>query len=610
MLFVLLLGTAPAHASDPWDPNRKFCGRLLIIIAAAGEYYSGSKPKASDAEALDLISTDAYAHFLTLTRTDPKALPGYSIVMTSDPRLITKLSKLPQSLKEEAGFLGTIPASVDTFENLSSTDGKLSLLQRAIDNFANDKACLVAAASDERISQGQHLAKLPFLKVEIVIVTSNAGAYDIYTGIGLWPHASDSGTHEEWSHMSVYGNKLRDSMVARLMNRLRGALVQTFVTSCAGANIGEKFQVSDECSCYLSVTDHKALFYPTGGWMILKPNEKGAFNISSLATSSFSYFQTYGVRDMYLGGIIAPGSDAIFGVGHHENALQSFLYNSADARAEMVLKAFAKQQLDGDRPKTLLDGNFAESLPAKVTVTAANMTDPQLRRVLEATENIRKNRYWSDLHTPMLEFDRQFATSMKAFGRCHQSKRPQPQVCGAIEKLLRVAEVGTLEGGKQTGKERDLIKAFNALFGEIESSHAETLVERYQQGTITISELFARLDSLYKKFMTYREELTLYANHRYDEQLPSDLATALKISSRDFYHAFYSIQKQFFPVLRQNTLEVRLVRIEEAAKLLAIYGDNIVGLDPKEELRQLGNDLICLTAFPVGPAFDAQYGKK
>jgi hypothetical protein len=600
VLFVLLLGAVPSHASDPWDPNRKFCGRLLIIIVGAGEWAIEPNGKASDPEAMDSVSTYAYAHFLALRRSDSKALSGYSIVMTSDSRLTEKLNKLPQKLKDEAGFLGTTPASMDTFENLSSIDGKLSLLQRAIDNFANDKACLAATTPDEHISQGQHLAILPFLKVEIVIVTPNTGN-GARGYIPLWPHASDSGTKKELVKMEI-GNTLLPSMIVRLQNRLRGALVQTFVTSCAGVDIGETFQVPDECSCYLSVTDDKAYFYPSGingAWMKLKPTATEAFNITSLATSSLSQFQTY-----------RPEWDTIFAVGDHENPLQSLLYNSADARAERVLNAFAKQKLDGERPKKILDASFAESLPPKVTVTGTTMTDPQLRRVLEATENVRKHRYWNDLHTPTLEFDGEFAASMNAFRRCHKWKSPQPEVCGTILKLLTVADTGTGGGGKQTREERDLIIAYNALLDEFDSSHAETLVERYQRGAITISELFARLNSLWKKFMTNHKKLTVYAKDHYHNQLPSDFKAALRISSSDFQDAFYSVQKQFFPLLRENTLEVRLVRIEEAAKLLAIYSDDIVGLDPKEELRQLGNDLVCLTAFPVGPAFDAQYGKK
>ena len=58
-------------------------------------------------------------------------------------------------------------------------------------------------------------------------------------------------------------------------------------------------------------------------------------------------------------------------------------------------------------------------------------------------------------------------------------------------------------------------------------------------------------------------------------------------------------------MLRKEALQVRLARIEQAAKLLSAHrNDSITDLNPKDELQKLGNDLNCLTYYPVGPAFD------
>jgi hypothetical protein len=67
---------------------------------------------------------------------------------------------------------------------------------------------------------------------------------------------------------------------------------------------------------------------------------------------------------------------------------------------------------------------------------------------------------------------------------------------------------------------------------------------------------------------------------------------------------------KYFPLLRSNILELRVCTIDETAKLLALHENDLHELDAKEELRQLKNDLICLTQYLVGAAFDAKYSKE
>jgi len=182
-------------------------------------------------------------------------------------------------------------------------------------------------------------------------------------------------------------------------------------------------------------------------------------------------------------------------------------------------------------------------------------------------------------------------------------------VCKWISDLIGIATSGTGPHGTQSSDDINVIDRRDDVLKEFEDVDAPLLLKRYKEREITLTTLFVRLRKLWHLYDLFRFTICSYAETHYSHKPPPSLLEALKEMNDEFGQGLWDAQKQFFPLLRKNALEVRVSRIEEAAKLLAIHGDEIKGLNAKEELRLLENELVCLTAFPVGPAFDAKYEK-
>jgi hypothetical protein len=330
----------------------------------------------------------------------------------------------------------------------------------------------------------------------------------------------------------------------------------------------------------------------------------GVQSVAEMGAALLSRFETYS------SGTDDPRSDPIFAASNHVNPLHSFVYNSADARAEKVLNQCKDEKVEESRAEALLRAGFTETLPPSIDISQDHrISDPQLDRVLKMTDHLRVAYAAYLKNIDAKPINSTFATEMQAFRDCATSKNPKPEVCGTIIRLVNVAAAGTATGGMRSNIDQELLKRTKEFITEYESDAAPTLVAKYINNEITLSTLFEKLGSLWKKFDSFREELSSYANYYYKGELPSDFLPAKAEMSKHFSNALHSVQVEFFPVLRKEALEVRLVRIEEAAKLLSLHGPELKGLDAKEELRQLGNDLVCLTAYPIGPAFDAKYAK-
>ena len=137
-----LLIAGQLNASDPCNPNRKFCGRITIYIGGAGDASSLTKGvKGVDADLNNVNANYTYSNFHQFRGTDINGMPSYSIVIENDPKLKRKLENLPQAVKDDSHFLGIKPATYDSFQDLLSTDKKLSLIEQALDNFRRNSDC-------------------------------------------------------------------------------------------------------------------------------------------------------------------------------------------------------------------------------------------------------------------------------------------------------------------------------------------------------------------------------------------------------------------------------------------------------------------------------------
>lgn len=319
----------------------------------------------------------------------------------------------------------------------------------------------------------------------------------------------------------------------------------------------------------------------------------------------FSNFETYNA-----GGSVSSGLRPIFADSGRQNPLQSFAYNSADYKAEAILEKLRSRDIERDRCEALLKAEFGEQLPQPIAVDR-NTVKPnsQLDRILQITSRMRESYAPYIKNVGPKAGASTFVADMKRFKTC-VSYNEEISECAAIGKVLKIAEKGTSSGGKQTIRDQNFLKATNTLKSDWNAIEAPTLIPQYTEGKITLSNLFQNLSKLWADYDNFQQETRSYAKHYYEDKggLPPELESALNEISKSFQHAMMTAQIQFFPLLRKGALEVRLARIEEVAKILAL--EDIKIFDPKEKLDQLADDLVCLTAYPVGPAFDAKYAKE
>lgn len=593
----------PCLASDPCKPDRKFCGRLLLTITGAGE--TGESIFVGK-EKMDYITYYTHLNFLQFSRNNPSDLPSYSIIIHSDPKLKWLIDNTPTKRVHNAGLLGVVPASRDSFQDFLANDEKTSLLQLAIKKFGSDKGCQALMKSEGLASV------LPLLKVEMIVFTENSGQK-----IPLWSDKSESGTRDDWYKKDKQQYMDKD-LIDQLRTKLGDSVVQTFVASCNGAKIGKLFQTTDQCSCFFSTTDSHTLYYapstnaPFGAKVSskdgispisIKEDFKTAPNVASmtpgLLTDLFKYYQSTPLDEI--------GSDPIFASTDRINPLQSFAFNSGDAKAEEVLNYFDRDNIERGRVNKLLTAGFMENLPTPIQIPESEVrSDPDLANVLDITNRLR-NSYGPILTDTKSGSGVDFKISMTAFGSCMRRKNPSPDSCGSIFKMVDIAAKGTSDG-KQSRDDYNVVETFNVFLDDYYANDEPNLIAAYNGGKLTISQLFEKLNTSWRKFDSFRQKVTSYAFRYYNGELSAELKSAFDSMKINYQNAFYSAQQEFFPQLRKGVLEVRLARIEEAAKLLHLHKNDLKSANAADELHLLANNLACLTNYPVGPAFDKLKG--
>ena len=359
VITLIIAYTSTCRAGDPWViPDPKFCGRLLILISGAGE--AGKYIGGGLGEDIDLKDPNAaytYSDFLQFRRNNPKGAPSYCVVVTSDASLRKTLGELPSKLREEAGFLGMVPASVDSVGKLLSDDGS-SLIAQAFAKFSECSECRALMQTEGANSVAQ------FIKTEVVIESENAEG-----AIPLWPTSTGSGTAIDWLNLAAPPT-LDKQLISSLLNRLGSGVIQTFVESCDGTSIGNCFLRNDINSSYQSITGPDTLLLVGGRnppfftWSrkegenhpvaLRKPTICDSMaGITPLLFSKFSKYYTVS-SDRKI-------AEPVFAAGDYINPLDSFLYTSVDARAARVLRTFISSRIDSSIAEHLLSAGFSES---------------------------------------------------------------------------------------------------------------------------------------------------------------------------------------------------------------------------------------------------------
>ena len=587
---------------DVCDPNRKFCGRLTVILSSASPFFETLS--SGDGTDIDLNSAYTAAYFLQFARDKPSDLPAYSVVISSDPLVKKWLPRLAASKRPHAGLLGVVSASVDSFDDLLSDDSHVSLIQRAFTKFSEDRGC-----RDLMRSQGTGDVR-PFIKSEIVINAKNT-ADSLLLLKGKDQTIVDAGIGS--SNVTL----LEDRTIQRLTKALAPGVIQTFVGSCGGAMVGRKFEAKDSCSCYLSLTDQYALYFlnrtksffgasvgrPDARRLSLQTTFEPIPNIASLALGlliSQLHSYTPGLVDGRNRGPIFIASERV-------NPYQAFEYTSADSRAENLLKALKGENLSAQAADKLLRAGFIEDIPLESGLDPGPVTaNEDVGRILDLTTLLRKS-YGSRLEEPPIpKMDGTFERDMIEFGNCVRRENPQPEACSTIFELIDIAGRGTYSAGVQSQADADYMSAVNDFLDEFDPRENPRLLSQFTSGKINGSVFFKKISSMAHKFDEFRQQLANYYSYVHHRKMPDDLKAALDARmTNPFNDALYYVQRQLFPFLLKGTLEVRLARIEGAARLLELHKSELKSLDANAELHLLRENLECQMFYPVGPAFDA-----
>jgi hypothetical protein len=593
------VGGSVIKSFDPWSADRKFCGRLVIHVVGAGNVYQN--PSKQDADQ-DILSKYTLANLEDFGGSYKGGLPSASILITSD----APLKKKALALAERTGTnhqLLIIPASADAFEQLLSDDTRVSALQSAIAEFATKQSCRDLTGPDESV--------LRYLKTEIVIESEHAPG-----GIPLWNSMEEDGAIGKWVAQDD-AKVISSDLLAKLRAKLGQSVVQIFVEACSGAKLARQLQTTDQCSCYISLTDDETPITTgikrSSGFSPAMKNvaatkrmtHYGSVSISSMIPKMLSMFEIYTMN--------APdrsGGTSIF-AGNRANPLTSFVYTSADSKTDEILKIFFTHSSEADIAEKLLVAGFSDEIKSAIESRLAGHPtndmksaskvdhDPDLSRVLAIVSTIRNQdaAYMKDIQER--PGDMGYADEMRKFRNCTRFTNPARE-CRAISSLIRRANEGAA-GGNQSDEDRNIIRERDAFLGNFDKLDVPNLIQQYRKGEIALPELCKRFHTLSIAFEEYRQHLSKYASGIHEDQ-SSELSSAFEEMRVDFHKSLWRAQQQLFPLLFKETLQVRLMKIEQTAKLLAEHEADMP--EAKQELRHLANILTCQTLYPVGPAFD------
>ena len=102
--------------------------------------------------------------------------------------------------------------------------------------------------------------------------------------------------------------------------------------------------------------------------------------------------------------------------------------------------------------------------------------------------------------------------------------------------------------------DRSFLKATEDFFAAYESNQTPSLITKYSSNEESLTTLFEKLGSLWKKFDAFRNEVTAFSKtvpERYKPPPKVDVDAAIKEMRSHFNNAMFSVQKQFFQILRK-----------------------------------------------------------
>jgi hypothetical protein len=627
--FFFLLYGEQISAAGPPDSNGPFAGRLIISILGAGE-----KPNEHYrfwATRRDVVEFEATFHLKQFSPNRKPSLPVQIVAVSSDrefPDVAANMAKL-----SGASLAGVEPNWVGTLSRLVTEP--TSSLGRAIRTFESNPNC------QKLMRSGNLGSVLPLLKVEILIDAESAVSAK-EPGIPSWSSQEKRGTFADW--LNDGGRVLTKEEWSVLLTSLRGALVHAFFNSCKSGRVAAAFEkAADEQACYscfVASTHPLQNDYSGGDWaptfnyampdsgkknFETKPNTWiGAPNIVSILPDLYRKY-----RELILpftSADVTPYS-VLSSVMTPRNPLSSFIYDSADALAEEGLRKLGNvENLDrGETPPDFLKIDQIEQLRrsddikdlAKVTVYAQAMSElPHVacrqihdesgieKMILERVDRIDRSysAVLEETEKPITEA--QFTTGINLFTDCTKDSAKKSPQCEALTALINRIYAKTLSDA-----EAKLKWHYSRYFDLVKANDPRQEWNAYVAGTKTASMVFENLQGGQEAWSKMKPALAAVIAEQPPES-SRPMKEALDYMTTHFAGAYASIQDRMFQDLRKDAIRLKLAKIRLSTHLVAENADALPPGYSEKFLKRMAQKLDCLTQYPVGPAFDAKYGKK
>lgn len=586
--------------ADPSDPcrssSRNVCGRLIIALIGAGKM--GLTTLTANGPNWDPIGAQAANHLKQFSPNNSNILVQ-GVAISSDQDFNEFMPFYFKGMN--AKFVGTNPNSVDALKEDILAASDKSMIQKAIDNFEKDPACIVL-----KKKHGSSSA-MPFVKTEILISAEYAESKG-KPATTSWAHRADFGLASQWDQNPAYFER---EDWRKMIDILKNSMVHTFITSCKATKLASSFELqgsADSCECFIASTASDQNDYSGSGtrptWNYAMPDVGISNNGTGKNTwqgANNIYSMVPGVYQKNIGTLFfdsESGDDnpsEITSITYKKNPLMGFVYTSADALAEEALHKLPNGE-------AVLKAQFTAELPAPESSASPSVQAARVNEQISELENSYRPIFEeSRKRLSATSFDRYYGR----FADCANGESKDEKTradCAALHELVD----STLNKPNKTTAEMIFAGTNDYFRGHVIKYHMRTLWQDYIAGTKPLAEVFPELEEIWKDYELYHKHLSLVATEISGDARKIDpkLEAALQDMNHNFKEAYKPLRDQVFEEMRREAMQVKIARLRYAVNGVANHSKSLPPGYADKFLKDISSKLNCLTQVAVGPKFD------